>query len=189
MPRPFASRVELASEGRLPLEALLRARSTPQGLALRCRIVLRAAQADNPSNQEIAAELGGHYEQAGDFSKAVEYVCLTAQNAWRRFAYAEAIIICERGLLITERLPENERIAWEMRFPKCVPCSRWHRTNPLARCRRWKHWPLAPPGMAWRRLRLAHSFIKWSSGRAVILAPVFRSWIACGRCLPSTRVH
>ena len=58
MPRPFASRVELASEGRLPLEALLRARSTPQGLALRCRIVLRAAQADNPSNQEIAAELG-----------------------------------------------------------------------------------------------------------------------------------
>jgi len=138
---------------------------------------------------EIAAELGGHYEQAGDFSKAVEYVCLTAQNAWRRFAYAEAIIICERGLLITERLPENERIAWEMRFPKCVPCSRWHRTNPLARCRRWKHWPLAPPGMAWRRLRLAHSFIKWSSGRAVILAPVFRSWIACGRCLPSTRVH
>jgi DNA-binding winged helix-turn-helix (wHTH) protein len=65
---------------------------------------------------EIAAELAGHYEQAGDLAKAVECLRLTVQNAWRRFAYAEAILICERGLLLTERLLESERIPWEMRF-------------------------------------------------------------------------
>ena len=57
MPRPFASVVELQAELRGQLEALVRARSTPQALVLRCRIVLRAAQDDNPCNQIIASEL------------------------------------------------------------------------------------------------------------------------------------
>jgi transposase len=58
MPRPFGSTIELADELRGDLQALERAASTPQALALRCRIVLLAARADEPSNQEIAAELG-----------------------------------------------------------------------------------------------------------------------------------
>lgn len=58
MPRPFASTIELAPEVRSRLEALLRAGSTPQSLASRTRIVLRAAQPDDPSNQVIAEELG-----------------------------------------------------------------------------------------------------------------------------------
>jgi transposase len=58
MPRPFGSAIELAGELRGQLQALARARSTPQSLALRCRIVLLAAQDDSPSNQEIAALLG-----------------------------------------------------------------------------------------------------------------------------------
>ena len=58
MPRPFASTVELAPELRRQLEALLRARSTPQALVFRCRLVLRAAAVDHPSNQNLAAELG-----------------------------------------------------------------------------------------------------------------------------------
>ena len=57
MPRPFASVVDLEPTLRGRLEALVRARSTPQALVFRCRIVLRAAGADNPSNQDIAAEL------------------------------------------------------------------------------------------------------------------------------------
>jgi hypothetical protein len=57
MPRPFASVVELPADLRGQLQALVRARSTPQALAFRCRIVLHAAQADNPSNQDIAAAL------------------------------------------------------------------------------------------------------------------------------------
>jgi transposase len=58
MPRPFGSAIELADELRSQLEALVRARSTPQSLAFRCRIVLLAARDDRSSNQEIAAQLG-----------------------------------------------------------------------------------------------------------------------------------
>jgi transposase len=65
MPRPFGSRVELAPELRQHLESLARAGSTPQALAFRCRIVLRAAGPDNPSNQDIAALLGCDRHTAG----------------------------------------------------------------------------------------------------------------------------
>jgi transposase len=58
MPRPFGSTIELQDELRAKLESLERARSTPQSLAFRCRIVLNAASPGKPSNQEIAAELG-----------------------------------------------------------------------------------------------------------------------------------
>lgn len=58
MPRPYGSVIELLPELRSQLESLARARSTPQALALRCRMVLRASEADKPSNQDIAAQLG-----------------------------------------------------------------------------------------------------------------------------------
>jgi transposase len=67
MPRPFGSSVNLPDETRDQLEALLRARSTPQALAFRCRIVLRAAGDDRPSNQEIAAELGCNRHTVGQW--------------------------------------------------------------------------------------------------------------------------
>ncbi|MGF1583627.1 MAG: helix-turn-helix domain-containing protein [Gemmataceae bacterium] len=58
MPRPFASRVELSQDVRQQLQSLCRARSTPQALVFRCRIILLAATDENPSNQVIAAQLG-----------------------------------------------------------------------------------------------------------------------------------
>src|SRR4051812_46663179 len=58
MPRPFASTVDLPDPIRDQLEALVRARSTPQALAFRCRIVLRAGGGHRPCNQENAAGLG-----------------------------------------------------------------------------------------------------------------------------------
>jgi transposase len=67
MPRPFGSTIELADELRARLEALARARSTPQALAFRCHIVLRAAGDDNPSNQEVAAELGCNRHTVGQW--------------------------------------------------------------------------------------------------------------------------
>ena len=65
MPRPSASVVQLQPEQRSDLESLLRAGSTPQVLAFRCRIVLRAAAHDNPSNQDIAAEFRCHRHTVG----------------------------------------------------------------------------------------------------------------------------
>ena len=57
MPRPFASTVVLSPEQRDTLTALVRARSTPQAMALRCRIVLSAAQPEPPTNQQVADAL------------------------------------------------------------------------------------------------------------------------------------
>ena len=57
MPRPFASAVVLTPELGESMAALVRARSTPQALVLRCRLILRAAQPDQPTNQQVADEL------------------------------------------------------------------------------------------------------------------------------------
>lgn len=57
MPRPFGSRLVLAPAVREQLQHLARAGATPQGLAFRCRIILRAADADGPTNQTVAAAL------------------------------------------------------------------------------------------------------------------------------------
>ena len=57
MPLPYAPPIPLADEVRVRLEQLDRASSTPQALAFRVRIILRAADADQPTNGAIAAEL------------------------------------------------------------------------------------------------------------------------------------
>lgn len=57
MPRPFGSPLALDPEMRGQLQTLVRASSTPQALAFRCRIILRAAVPDHPTNQEVAADL------------------------------------------------------------------------------------------------------------------------------------
>jgi len=59
MPVPYAPPVTLAEEAHAQLEALTRAHSTPQALAFRCRVILRAAAPDHPSNGRLAAELHG----------------------------------------------------------------------------------------------------------------------------------
>jgi transposase len=57
MPLPFAAGVSLTDEQRESLERIVRAASTPQSLAFRARIVLRAAEPDRAPNLQIAAEL------------------------------------------------------------------------------------------------------------------------------------
>jgi hypothetical protein len=57
MPVPYAPPVTLADEERTQLEALARAHSTPQALAFRCRLIVRAAASDHPSNLRLAAEM------------------------------------------------------------------------------------------------------------------------------------
>ena len=57
MPVPYAPPVTLADEERTQLESLARAHSTPQALAFRCRLILRAAAPDQPPNLRVAAEM------------------------------------------------------------------------------------------------------------------------------------
>jgi transposase-like protein len=58
MPVPRAKPIDLTNQQRQDLLRLARAHSTPRSLAFRARIVLRAADADRPTNLRIAAELG-----------------------------------------------------------------------------------------------------------------------------------
>ena len=57
MPFPFAEIVSLTDVQRAQLETLVRAGSTPQALVFRCRLILRAADKDHPTNLQIAVEL------------------------------------------------------------------------------------------------------------------------------------
>jgi hypothetical protein len=57
MPVPRAPHVHLAGDEQSRLESLVRAHSTPQALAFRCQVILRAAAPDHPSNLQMAQEL------------------------------------------------------------------------------------------------------------------------------------
>jgi hypothetical protein len=57
MPVPLACPVTLAPEEHARLESLVRAHSPPQALALRCRLILRIAAPDRPSNLQVATAL------------------------------------------------------------------------------------------------------------------------------------
>ena len=57
MPVPLAPPVILADDEQSRLEAIVRAHSTPQALAFRSQVILRAAAPDHPSNFQVAQEL------------------------------------------------------------------------------------------------------------------------------------
>ena len=58
MPNPFAPPIVLDLEAQDRLQALNRAHSTPQALVFRCRLILRLADKDRPSNLQVANEFG-----------------------------------------------------------------------------------------------------------------------------------
>jgi Winged helix-turn helix len=60
VPLPFAPPLTLSDEQAQELQALARAHSTPQALAFRCRLILRAAGPDRPANGQVAQECGCH---------------------------------------------------------------------------------------------------------------------------------
>jgi transposase len=58
MPTPIAPRIILAQDARAELQTLARAHTTPPSLAVRARLVLRAAALDQPTNRQISRALG-----------------------------------------------------------------------------------------------------------------------------------
>jgi transposase len=58
MPTPIAPPIILAQKAQVELHTLARAHTTPQSLAFRARMVLRAAAVDQPTNLQIGRELG-----------------------------------------------------------------------------------------------------------------------------------
>jgi hypothetical protein len=56
MPTPIAPRIIVAPNAHMELQTLARAQTTPQSLALRARIILRATAVDQPTNRQIGRE-------------------------------------------------------------------------------------------------------------------------------------
>ena len=71
MPTPIAPRIILAQNARTDLQTLARAHSTPQSLALRARIVLRAAAVDQPTNLHNRPRVGLFQPHGGQMATAL----------------------------------------------------------------------------------------------------------------------
>jgi FixJ family two-component response regulator len=65
VPTPHAPRIVLSDEQRQDLQRLVRAHATPQALVRRARLVLRAADEDQPTNWQIGEELGCSNDTVG----------------------------------------------------------------------------------------------------------------------------
>jgi LuxR family maltose regulon positive regulatory protein len=80
MPTPIAPRIILTQNARSDLQALIQAHSTPQSLARRARIVLRAADFDRPTNLAISRELGCNNRTAGKWRRRYADIGLSGWN-------------------------------------------------------------------------------------------------------------
>ena len=58
MPHPFAPTLDVSPEEFHRLQVLARAHGSPQALVFRCRLILRIADDDQPSNLQVANEMG-----------------------------------------------------------------------------------------------------------------------------------
>jgi len=57
----------------------------------------------------IAGSLAWHFEEAGDYERAIRYHVLAAENAAGRFAYRDAIRVLEQARSLVLQLPANTR--------------------------------------------------------------------------------
>ena len=90
-------------------------RQTPGRRAkLHLRIGERLEKLFAKHESEVAAELAGHFEQGGDWQRAVRYLRLAADTAGRRFAPRQAVQILEHALDLARKLPEAERTLSEI---------------------------------------------------------------------------
>lgn len=71
------------------------------------RIGKRLEEAYGQRTSEIAAELAVHFEEGGDYPRAVQYHRQVAANARQRYAYAEAVQHLTTGLSLLLSLPHS----------------------------------------------------------------------------------
>ncbi len=110
MPTPFAPRIILAHNARSDLQTLARAHSTPQSLALRAQIVLRAADADTPSNVQIGHDLGCSNRTVGKWRQRYHHLGLLGLQDAPRSGRPRTIIASTRVRVISvaSELPQSQ---------------------------------------------------------------------------------
>jgi transposase len=109
MPTPIAPHIILTQNARSDLQALIRAHSTPQSLARRARIVLRAADFDRPTNLAISRELGCNNRTAGKWRRRYADIGLSGLQDTARSGRPQAIASSTRVQVISvaSMLPED----------------------------------------------------------------------------------
>jgi transposase-like protein len=88
MPVPIAPQVTLAGDEQSRLESIVRAHSTPQALAFRCQMILRAATPEHPSHRQVATELHCNRHTVGRWRQRYldhASVAVAARRSARRF--------------------------------------------------------------------------------------------------------
>ena len=123
---------------------------------------------------DVAVELAGHFEECGDWSKAVEYLHLAVQNAWRRFAYRAGISTLEHALEVAEKLPLNERKAWELRFRERLSVLEYALYEPSR----------VLPALETLTARASEYGVADVEARALMMQIVLRGSESSARCLP-----
>jgi transposase len=110
MPTPIAPRIILTQNAHMDLHALARAHSTPQSLALRARIVIRAAQLDRPTNLKIGHELGCSNLTVGKWRRRYRDLGLAGLQDARRSGRPRAIVPPTRVqvLSVASTLPQDQ---------------------------------------------------------------------------------
>jgi predicted ATPase len=59
---------------------------------------------------DMAAELAYHFEAGADWTSAVKYICIEAQNTERRCTHPDASELLQHALDLSEHLPTSERV-------------------------------------------------------------------------------
>ena len=91
------------------------------------RIGERLEQAYQGRLDEVAVELGAHFEQGRDFRRAVQYFGQAAQNAMWTYAYQEAIDHLNKGIALLSYFPESpERTQQELALQVGLSLSLMH---------------------------------------------------------------
>jgi DNA-binding winged helix-turn-helix (wHTH) protein/tetratricopeptide (TPR) repeat protein len=62
----------------------------------------------------IAGALAWHFEEAGNYSRAIRYLVLAAENAAGRFAYADALRVLQRARALLPHLAADARCSLEV---------------------------------------------------------------------------
>ncbi len=94
-------------------------------------------EAHRRNDPAAAAELGSHFERAGDHARACTYLGQAAETAQKRFADREAIAYLERALALLETMPPSEPRTQEELFLRLLlapslTVTQGHRSTALA---------------------------------------------------------
>lgn len=110
MPTPIAPPIRLSHDTHRDLHLLARAHSTPQSLALRARIILRAAEPDTPSNLQIGRDLGCSNRTVGKWRKRYHHDGLVSLQDARRSGRPRRVPSKARVIIVSaaSQLPQDE---------------------------------------------------------------------------------